>query len=94
MRKIYKTISLEPMTSRLPSVVPAYVPGTNTPITFDEESLSGRGYAYTSNWGLIPCNVELPSGICYASGITNGNGASGCTVISFERLRIWYHKFK
>ena len=63
MRKIYKTISLEPITSRLPSVVPAYVPGTNTPITFDEESLSGRGYAYTSNWGLIPCNVELPTDI-------------------------------
>jgi len=94
MRKIYKTISLEPMTSRLPSVVPAYIPGTNTPITFDEESLSGRGYAYTSNWGLIPCNVELPSGICHASGITNGNGVSGCTVISFERLSNWYYKFK
>ena len=94
MRKIYKTISLEPMTSRLPSVVPAYVPGTNTPITFEKESLSGRGYAYTSNWGLIPCNVELPSGICHASGITNGNGASGCTVISFERLSNWYYKFK
>lgn len=94
MRKIYKTISLEPMTSRLPSVVPAYIPGTNTPITFDEGSLSGRGYAYTSNWGLIPCNVELPSGICHASGITNGNGASGCTVISFERLSNWYYKFK
>ena len=94
MRKIYKTISLEPMTSRLPSVVPAYVPGTNTPITFDEESLSGRGYAYTSNWGLIPCNVELPSDICHASGITNGNGVSGCTVISFERLSNWYYKFK
>ena len=60
MRKIYKTISLEPMTSRLPSVVPAYVPGTNTPITFDDTALRNRGYAYTSNWGLVPCNVGLP----------------------------------
>lgn len=86
MRKIYKTISLEPMTSRLPSVVPAYVPGTNTPITFDEESLSGRGYAYTSNWGLIPCNVEIHGSVC--------NKHDSCNVISFERLSIWYHKFK
>ena len=87
MRKIYKTISLEPMTSRLPSVVPAYVPGTNTPITFDKESLSGRGYAYTSNWGLIPCNVKLPT-----NGICNVNDV--CRVISFERLSNWYYKFK
>lgn len=116
MRKIYKTISLEPMTSRLPSVVPAYIPGTNTPITFDEESLSGRGYAYTSNWGLIPCNVKLPnvpylaeipcliceeiSGLTFLPDVGEikqvGEECSKCIcrVISFERLSIWYHKFK
>ena len=77
MRKIYKTISLEPMTSRLPSVIPAYVQGSNTPITFDDDQLKARGYSYTSNYGLIPCSVML-------------NGRK----ISFERLSIWYHKFK
>lgn len=94
MRKIYKTISLEPMTSRLPSVVPAYIPGTTTPITFDDDQLKARGYAYPSNYGLIPCNVEIHGSVCNAKGITNGNGASGCVIISFERLSVWYHKFK
>lgn len=94
MRKVYKTISLEPMTSRLPSVVPAYIPGTTTPITFDDDALKARDYGYPSNYGLIPCSISLPSGVHGANGITNGNGASGCIVISFERLSIWYHKFK
>ena len=96
MRTIHKTISLEPMTSRLPSVVPAYIPGTNSAITFDDAALRDRDYAYISNYGLIPCNINIPSeyNVCYANGITNGNGASGCTVISFERLSNWYHKFK
>ena len=113
MRKIYKTISLEPMTSRLPSVVPAYIPGTNTPITFDEESLKKRSYTYTSNWGLIPCNVFLSSGGVETtieinfddipeSGITllppeccySSSSESNCSVISFERLSIWYYKLK
>ena len=88
MRKIYKTISLEPMTSRLPSVVPAYIPGTTTPITFDDDQLKARGYAYPSNYGLIPCNVEIHGSVCNAKGITNGNGASGCVIISFERLSV------
>ena len=77
MRKIYKTISLEPMTSRLPSVIPAYIQGSSTPITFNDSALRDRGYSYTSNYGLIPCSVTL-------------NGRT----ISFERLSIWYHKFK
>lgn len=94
MRTIHKTISLEPMTSRLPSVVPAYIPGTNSAITFDDTALRDRDYAYTSNYGLIPCNVPLPNGVCNSNGITNGNGASGCDVISFERLSNWYYKFK
>ncbi len=86
MRKIYKTISLEPMTSRLPSVVPAYIPGTTTPITFDDDALKARGYAYPSNYGLIPCNVEIHGSVC--------NTHDSCGVISFERLSVWYHKFK
>ena len=86
MRKIYKTISLEPMTSRLPSVVPAYIPGTTTPITFDDDQLKARGYAYPSNYGLIPCNVEIHGSVC--------NTHDSCGVISFERLSVWYHKFK
>ena len=116
MRKIYKTISLEPMTSRLPSVVPAYIPGTTTPITFDDDALKARDYGYPSNYGLVPCNIPLPnvpylaeipclicneiSGLTFLPDVGEieqvGEECSKCIcrVISFERLSIWYHKFK
>ena len=51
------------MTSRLPSVIPAYIPGTNSAITFDDVALRDRDYAYTSNYGLIPMNIVVPSDI-------------------------------
>ena len=57
MRKIQKTISLEPMTSRLPSVLPAYL--DNKLYYFDDDSLRARKYEYTSNWGLVPVNIVL-----------------------------------
>jgi hypothetical protein len=55
MRKIQKTISLEPMTSRMPSVWPAYM--DNKLYFFDDESLKERGYLYPSNYGMIPMSV-------------------------------------
>ena len=62
MRVISKQISLEDFTSRLPGVVPAYIPGTTTPILFDEESLKAREYAYPSNYGLVPMFVNTDKG--------------------------------
>lgn len=59
MRTIQKQISLEPMTSRLPSVWPAYK--NNELYCFDEESLKSdkRQWQYTSNWGMVPVNIVL-----------------------------------
>ena len=62
MRLISKHISLESFTSRLPGVVPAYVPGSKEPIFFDEESLKKREYEYPSNYGLIPMSVNTELG--------------------------------
>lgn len=57
MRKIQKKISLEPMTSRLPSILPAYM--NNQLYFFDDTNLKKRDYTYTSNYGMIPMNVDL-----------------------------------
>ena len=120
MRKIYKTISLEPMTSRLPSIWPAYMNNDPNPYFFDDNHLKERGYSYTSNYGMTPMNIVVPSNIsipymdnnhcltCNRS--ANGNTYTPtvikesetrencdlceCRIISFERLSIWYHKFK
>lgn len=56
------------MTSRLPSVWPAYM--DNKLYFFDDESLSARNYTYTSNYGMIPVNIiindtiKIPSRKC------------------------------
>ena len=113
MRKIQKTISLEPMTSRLPSVVPAYM--NNELYFFDDAHLKERDYSYTSNYGMIPMNIVVPNDITIpcleASECLTCSGESAytyipsvergdecdmcqCKIISFERLSIWYHKFK
>lgn len=76
------------MTSRLPSILPAYM--NNQLYFFDDTNLKKRDYTYTSNYGMIPVDVEIPSD--YRSRICDYNG-DGCYVISFERLSIWYHKF-
>ena len=57
MRIIQKQISLEPMTSRLPSIWPAYL--DNRLYFFDDASLSNRSYQYTSNWGMVPVNIVV-----------------------------------
>jgi len=66
MKIIQKHISLEPMTSRLPSVWPSYYngildeQGKNPKIFyFDSESLKDREWQYTSNWGMIPLNIVV-----------------------------------
>ena len=51
MRKIQKTFSLEPMTSRMPSVLPAYK--DNVLYYFDDESLRDRDYQYDTVDSII-----------------------------------------
>lgn len=91
MRKIQRTISLEPMTSRLPSVIPSYM--DNKLYYFDDNSLKDRQYSYTSNYGMIPTYIKIPDQyndkICGVKSILGD-----CKVISFERLSKWYYKFK
>lgn len=59
MRIIQKQISLEPMTSRLPSVWPAYYNNEPDIYYFDDASLKNRDWAYTSNWGMVPVNIVV-----------------------------------
>ena len=59
MRIIQKQISLEPMTSRLPSVWPAYFNNEKEIYYFDDTHLKDRDWAYTSNWGMVPVNIVV-----------------------------------
>lgn len=104
MRTIQKQISLEPMTSRLPSVWPAYK--DNDFYLFDKESLTDREWQYTSNWGMVPVNIVV-SPKPYSSNtyseytVTDGCHCYGNSpydelcefVLSFENLSKWYHFF-
>ena len=93
MRKIQKTISLEPMTSRMPSVWPAYM--DNKLYFFDDESLKERGYLYPSNYGMIPLMVSYISASTDDDKVVYSLDCSDDSItISFERLSAWYHFFK
>lgn len=90
MRVISKQISLEPMTSRLPGVVPAYKDGKL--YLFDDKSLSAREYVYPSNYGMIPATL----GFAVApSATTNPSLSSSCTFkLSWEEFSKWYFFFR
>jgi len=88
MRKIQKILSLEPMTSRLPSVLPAYY--EDKLYYFDDISLRLRKYLKTSNWGMVPVNIRLLSRPNDNNNILSGNGEF---IISFYTLSNWYHFF-
>ena len=106
MRRIQKEISLEPMTSRVPSILPAYK--DNVLYYFDDASLRSREYLYPSNYGMVPVNLIVSptpnSGHTYSEyNITKGCHCYGSSeraydelcdfVLSFERLSKWYHFF-
>ena len=105
MRKIQKIISLEPMTSRLPSVLPAYL--DNRLYFFDETSLRIRKYERTSNWGMVPVNIIVaptPSSSHTSSDyhLTTGTHCYGDSseydnftvfTLSFDTFSKWYHFF-
>jgi len=102
MRTIQKQISLEPIVSRLPSVWPAYFNNDNEIYYFDDVSLSGRSYLYTSNWGMTPLNVivtpipyssntydeySLTSGChCYGGNYETSSGCSTCGELSYDEI--------
>ena len=106
MRHIQKQISLEPMTSRLPSVWPSYL--NDELYYFDEASLIEREWAHPSNYGMIPMNIVInktPSKDkrsseyslihgCHCYGTSNEDYDKLCSfVLSFENLSKWYHFF-
>jgi hypothetical protein len=93
MKIIKKTISLEPITSRVPSIWPAYK--NNKLYFFDDISLKNREYEYPTNYGMIPLSLSLlssvtESGTEYAINCGNENAI----IISFERLCYIYSFFK
>lgn len=109
MRVMQKKVSLEPMTSRLPSVVPSYKDGIL--YFFDDKSLRERKFVYPSNYGMIPINIVLDktnvldlSGVCDFS-MSDGTHCYGNSsneefskftnfTLSFETLSKWYYFFK
>lgn len=88
MRIIQKTISLEPMTSRLPSVWPAYK--NNKLYYFDDASLKEREYEYPSNYGMIPLSIA------FTHSFSSNSYSIGCggDTLSFERMSKMYGFFK
>lgn len=92
MRIIQKQISLEPMTSRLPSVWPAYL--DNKLYFFDDAHLKERDWAYTSNWGMVPVNIVV-SPTPYSSHTSGEYSVNeSCEfILSFENLSKWYYFF-
>ena len=104
MRTIQKQISLEPMTSRLPSVWPAYK--DNDFYLFDKESLADREWQYTSNWGMVPVNIVVSPKPYSSHTYSEYTVIDGCHcygnspydelcefVLSFENLSKWYYFF-
>ena len=96
MKTIQKTISLEKITSRLPSVWPAYK--DDTLYYFDKGSLINRENEYPSNYGMIPLSIAF-SGKTFDKVVANNFTLyeyaehSEPFVISFETLSKWYAFF-
>lgn len=88
MRHIIKTLSLERLTSRLPSTWPAYLDGKV--LFFDDDSLAAREYSYTSNYGLVPLAVYLKDGECVPSNYDCPEIDSGGTPIGADGPDIDY----
>ena len=109
MRKIAHQISLEPLVSRLPSILPAYK--DNAAYYFDERSIASRDGLYPSNYGMIPINIVLnhkPDSSVYngekayenyeMETSTHCYGSNNYDVfrsftLSFHSLSNWYHFF-
>ena len=94
MKIVQKQVSLEPMTSRLPGLYPAYKDGEL--YFFDNDHLKARGYEFPTNYGMIPVMLRLtkqPTEINCDSGPSIVS-CTGDFTISWERLSQWYSFFK
>ena len=92
MRILQKQVSLEPMTSRLPGLYPAYKDGEL--YFFDDEHLKARGYEFPTNWGMIPVMLRLnytpgPAYNCDNYIVS----CDGPFTMSWERMSKWYGFF-
>lgn len=87
MKCIQSTISLEPMTSRMPSILPAYK--DNILYFFDKDSINKRNGLYTSNYGMIPINICLDK----VNGCGEYHFQCGGNVLSWERFSEYFHFF-
>jgi hypothetical protein len=92
MRRIQKTFSLEPMTSRMPSVLPAYK--DNELYYFDDAHLKEREYEFPSNYGMIPLVVSYTSASANDNVVYSLDCSDNAIKLSFERLSNWYYFFK
>ena len=92
MRIIQKKISLEEFVSRLPSVVPSYKDNLDGLYYFDDESIKGREYLYTSNYGMVPINLSISGFDDLNFGLAED--CSSGRIYSFNRISHLYHFFK
>ena len=94
------------MTSRLPSVWPAYL--DNNLYYFNDDDLKDREWLYTSNYGMIPMNIIVSPTPHSSHTYNEYSVVDGCHcysesgseydklcnfVLSFENLSKWYHFF-
>ena len=101
MRTLKKEISIEPMTSRLPSVWPSFFNNDGNIYCFDDDSLDERSYVHTSNWGMIPLNIVVtpvpnPNTVSFEYRVPSGETAcdnESTFILSFDRLSKWYSFF-
>ena len=105
MRHLIHTISLEGLTSRLPSIWPAY--HGDEILFFGQSDIQDREGTYPSNYGLVPVHVALSGATCTDGVISVDQGklALGCPtdqwackcdenlILSFARVSKMYHFF-
>lgn len=93
MRIIQRQISLEPMTSRLPGLYPAYKDGEL--YFFDKDHLDARGHEFPTNWGMIPVLLRLNHTPSTSYGCDDYSvSCTGTFTMSWERLSQWYNFFE
>lgn len=93
MRIIQRQVSLEPMTSRLPGLYPAYKDGEL--YFFDKDHLDARGHEFPTNWGMIPVLLRLNHTPSTSYGCDDYSvSCDGGFTMSWERLSQWYSFFE
>ena len=92
MRIIQRQVSLEPMTSRLPGLYPAYKDGEL--YFFDKDHLDARGHEFPTNWGMIPVLLRLNHTPSTSYGCDDYSvSCDGGFTMSWESLSQWFNFF-